>query len=271
MNSRKQEIEEKSMRKLVLLMSVLFLSLLAGCSSGEGAEAGAKVVKIGAGPDGYPQYFKEADELKGFSVDVITAIFDEMDYEIEWVLTDWNGILANLESGKVDTVANFAATEERGEHYNFTTPYYNSKTVIAAGTETQNIQSLDDLSGKTIANVLGSNYGNVLQENYPEGDYEIVTFESNDVIFTDVANGKIDAFVSGREILLAQINDKGIPLEVVGEPFGDQPVALPFKKTEENDALISEINHTIEKLKENGTLSELSVKWYGVDLLEDEQ
>src|SRR5690625_1811381 len=256
------------MRRFVVLMGVLLLSLLLGCSSDGGAEAGKKVIKIGAGPDGYPQYFKEGGELKGFSVDVIQAIFDEMGYEIEWVLTDWNGYLDNLESGQVVTVAIFAATKKRGEKYHFTTPYYNSKTVIATGEKNQNIQSLDDLSGKTIANVLGSNYENVLKEKFPDGGYEIVTFESNDVIYTDVGNGKIDGFVSGREILLTQINEKGIPLRIVGEPFGDQPVALPFKKTDENDALISEINNTIEKLRENGVLSELSEKWYGVDLLE---
>lgn len=255
------------MRKLYLLIIVLVLTVLAGCGSGDTEGTGENVIAIGASADGYPQYFKEDDELKGYSVDVIEAIFDEMDYEIEWVLTDWNGILANLESGKVDTVANFAATEERGESYNFTDPYYNTKTVIATGEETENIQSLDDLDGKTIANVLGSNYENVLQENYPDGDYEIVTFEAADVIFADVANGQVDGFVSGREILLAQINDKEMPLEIVGEGFGEQAVALPFKETEENDELILEINETIELLKENGVLSELSEKWYGIDLL----
>lgn len=257
------------MKKLAILISTILLLFIAGCASSGGAESsGEKIIKIGAGPDGYPQYFKENDELKGFSVDIITAIFDHIGYEIEWVLTDWNGILANLESGKVQTVANFAATEERGQKYNFTDPYYSSKTVIATGKDHHSIQSLDDLSGKQIANVLGSNYENVLKERYPDGNYEIVTYESNDVIFTDVAKGKIDGFVSGRELLLAQINEKNIPLEVVGEPFGDQPVALPFKKTEENDALILEINKALEELKEDGTISELSEKWYGMDLLE---
>ncbi|WP_068673559.1 transporter substrate-binding domain-containing protein [Oceanobacillus sp. Castelsardo] len=257
------------MKKLTILISTILVFFLVGCASSGGAQSsGEKVIKIGAGPDGYPQYFKEDGELKGFSVDVITAIFDHIGYEIEWVLTDWNGILANLESGKVETVANFAATEERGQKYHFTDPYYSSKTVIATGKENNSIQSLDDLNGKQVANVLGSNYENVLKETYPDDHYEIVTYESNDVIFTEVANGKIDAFVSGREILLAQINEKGIPLEVVGEPFGDQPVALPFKKTEENDAFILEINQALEELKEDGTISELSEKWYGMDLLE---
>src|SRR5699024_2789687 len=140
------------MRRFIVLISVLFLSLLLGCSTDGGEVVGKKVIKIGAGPVGYPQYFKEGGELDGRSVDVIQAIFDEVGYEIELVRTDWNGLLADVESGKVDTVANVAATNERGEKYHFTTPYYNSKTVIATGEKTQNIQSLDDLSGKTIAN-----------------------------------------------------------------------------------------------------------------------
>src|SRR5699024_9263278 len=198
-----------------MVMSFVFMYLSYGDATDSGEVDGRKSDEIGPSLDGYSKYFRERRELRGFSVDVIKDIFDEMGYEIEWVLTDWDGLLANLESGIVDTVANFAATEERGEKYHLTTPYYNSKTVIATGGKTQNIQSLDDLSGKTIANVLGSNYENVLKENFSDGDYEIVTFESNDVIFTDVGNGKIDGFVSGREILFAQINEKGIPLEVV--------------------------------------------------------
>src|SRR5690625_7577867 len=98
------------MRRFVMLISVLFLSLLLGCSTDGGEEAGKKVIKIGAGPDGYPQYFKERGEFKGFSVDVIQAIFDEMGYEIEWVVTDWNGLVANLETGKVDKMANITGT-----------------------------------------------------------------------------------------------------------------------------------------------------------------
>lgn len=261
------------MKKFTIIISGLLLFFLVGCGDQARNEEkdpdGKKVISIGAGPDGYPQYYKEDNELKGFSVDVITAIFDKLDYEIEWVLTDWNGILANLESGKVDTVANFAATEERGERYHFANPYYSTKTVIATAKEKKGIQSLDDLDGKQIANILGSNHENVLKETYPEEDYEIVTYESNDVIYTDVASGRIDGFVSGREILLAQINDIGIPLEIVGEPFGDQPVALPFEKTKENEALILEINQALEELIEEGTYSEISEKWYGMDLLEE--
>lgn len=260
------------MNKFAILLSAVFLFFAAGCgesSSSEGSTAEDKVITVGAVPDGYPHTFKEDGEFKGFVVDVFHAIFEDMGYEVDWVITDWNGVLANLQSGKVDTAINFAATEERAKTYNFTDPYYSSKAVVATAKEDARVQSLDDLEGKKLASIMGTNFENVLKENYLEEDYELVIYESVDVVYTDVATGKVDGFIYGREQLMAQINERDIPLQIVDEPFGDQPVALPFQKTEENDALIAEINQTIEKLKDNGTFSEISLKWFDIDLLEE--
>src|SRR5699024_12448476 len=106
---------------------------------------------------------------------------------------------------------------------------------------------------------------------YLKEKYEIVIYEYNDIVYTDVSYRKVDVFIYGREQLLAQISQRDIPLQIIGEPFGDQPVAFPFEKTEENDALILDINEVIKKLKEDGTFSEISLKWFDVDLLENDQ
>jgi putative amino-acid transport system substrate-binding protein len=201
---------------------------------------------------------------------MIKAIIEEAGYEIEFVITDWNGVLANLQSGKVDTASNFAATEERGQDYYFTEPYYSSKAVVAAAAEDPQIQSLDDLAGKELASIMGTNFENVLKETFPEEDYELVIYESRDVVYTDVASGRVDGFIFGREQLLAQINDRDIPLQIVEQPFGDQPVAMPFKKTEENEAIISDLNQAVETLREDGTFSDISLEYFGVDLQQDE-
>jgi len=259
------------MKKRTMLISVLLLVFLVGCGENASNEdsSGDNVVKVGATPDGYPHSFQEDGELKGFGVDVIEAIFEGMDYEVEWVLTDWNGVLANLESGKVDSAFNFALTPERAENYNFADPYYNSKAAVATAKDDGNIESLNDLEGKKLASVMGTNFENVLKEHYPDENYELVIYEAVDVIYTDVSSGKVDGFIYGREQLMAQISQRDIPLEIVDESFGEQPVALPFKESEENDALIVEINESIEELKEDGTFSEISLKWFEVDLLED--
>lgn len=260
------------MKKLIFLLSA-GLVLLTGCGgTDEGAASPSeeKVIRVGAVPDSYPTAFIEDEELRGFSVDMIKAIIEEAGYEIEFVITDWNGVLANLQSGKVDTASNFAATEERGQDYYFTEPYYSSKAVVAAAAEDPQIQSLDDLAGKELASIMGTNFENVLKETFPEEDYELVIYESRDVVYTDVASGRVDGFIFGREQLLAQINDRDIPLQIVEQPFGDQPVAMPFKKTEENEAIISDLNQAVETLREDGTFSDISLEYFGVDLQQDE-
>src|SRR5699024_4100417 len=158
-----------------------------GCGDSEAADSTSedKVIKVGAVPDGFRTSFKEDEELKGFSVDIIKAIVEEADYEIEFVITDWNGVLASLQSGKVDTASNFAATEERGQEYNFTEPYYSSKAAIATAADDDTLKEIEDITGKEIGNIMGTNFENVLNEQYPGLDYEPVTYESSDVIYTD--------------------------------------------------------------------------------------
>lgn len=270
MDERRKELVKKGM----IFLAVLFLLILAGCGEDASKEendrsSDEKLIKVGAVPDSFPTSFKEDDELKGFTVDIIKAIFEHMEYDVEWVITDWNGVLANLQTGKVDTATNFAATEERGEEYYFTSPYYNSKAVVATAEEEPKLESLNDLEGKQLASILGTNFENVLEENFPDEQYELITYESNEVVYTDVASGKIDGFIFGREQLMAQINKKDIPLQIVDEPFGDQPVAMPFQKTEENEAFIEEVNQAIEELKANGIFSEISLEYFGIDLVEE--
>lgn len=262
-------------------MGALLLVFLAACGNSASTEessesetadeSGKKVIKIGGVPDSFPTTYMEDGEITGFSAGMIMAIIEEAGYEYEWVVTDWNGVLANLQSGKVDTASNFAATEERGQDYYFTDPYYSSKASIATAKDNEEFQSLEDFKGTEVASIMGTNFENVLAENHPDLGHELVMYESTDVVYTDVSSGRIDGFLYGREQLLAQITLRDLPLRIVGEPFGNQPVAMPFKKTEENEEIIADLNAAIERLKEDGTLTEISEKYFGTDLTAEEQ
>src|SRR5699024_4966823 len=99
--------EDVYMKRISLLLIVIGVLFLAACGQEDTKEAARatdeKVIKVGAVPDGFPVSYKEDDDLKGFSVDIIKEIAKEAGYEVEWVTSDWNGVLANLQSGKVDT------------------------------------------------------------------------------------------------------------------------------------------------------------------------
>lgn len=150
------------------------------------------------------------------------------------------------------------------------TYYYHSKATIAVAPANEKIQSVEDIEEKDVGTILGTNFQNVLNEQHPEHGGNIVDYENNEVVYRDVGAGKLDAYIFGREQLLAMINDKGIPLKIAGEPFGSQPVGLPFKDNEKNRALIEEINEVIEQLKNDGTLTQISEEWYGEDMFTEE-
>src|SRR5699024_12373936 len=109
--------------------------------------------------------------------DIIKAIIKEAGYEIEWVLTDWNGVLANLQSGKIDTASNFAATAERGKDYQFTDPYYSSKAVIATAENNKTLKTIEDKNGKQIASIKCTIFDNVLKKHYPDVVFEIISYD----------------------------------------------------------------------------------------------
>ena len=205
------------MKKIYSLLVLSSLVLLSACGNGSAGAADDNIITVATTPDGYPQNYMEDSELKGFSVDVYKAIFEDLGYEIEWETTDWSGALASFETGKADTLLNFAVTPERAEKYNYTDTYYYSRAGLGVAEDNDEINSLEDVKGKKVGNVMGSNYGEVLKEQDLDNEIEIVDYEGADVIHQDVANGNVDAYVTGREILLAQVKDKGIPLKVAEE------------------------------------------------------
>ena len=53
----------------------------------------------------------------------------------------------------------------------------------------------------------------------------------------------------------------------VGDPVFYEPLAAAFDKTvEDNDSLVAAVDAIIGEMHADGTLSELSQQWYGMDL-----
>lgn len=81
-----------------------------------------------------------------------------------------------------------------------------------------------------------------------------------------MANGRVDAYVNGRSVLLAQIEKTGLPLKIVGNPIVYEEVGYPFAKDKKHDKLREEFNKAIKELREDGTLKKLSEKYFKDDV-----
>lgn len=256
------------MRKLQLLVvALLTVGLLLTACSSSGKDEEGKVLRVGATGQSYPNSYKDGDKLVGFDVEVIEKIAENLGYTVKWTNTDFSGLLGQLETNKIDTIANaVAVTSERKEKFAFTDAYSYVGVTIVTHEDNTHIQTLDDLKGKTVSGVLGSQNVKNLQNFDKNNEIELRTYETRDGAQNDVLNKRVDGYVNAKASLLAEIQKNNLPLKFVGEPFHYEDIAFPFVSNENNEKLIEQINAEIKKLQDDGTLKEISMKYYGEDI-----
>lgn len=249
-------------RKLNITLAALSLSV---ASSLFAATAQAETLRVGMSGGYFPFTFVEQDELKGFEVDVMNAVGEITGDDIEFVTASFSGLAGMLESGRIDTIANqITITPEREAKYAFTEPYVydGAQVVVRAGNDS--IQGVEDLSGKSVAVNLGSNYEQLLREQPNADEIDIRTYESN--IEQDVALGRVEAFVMDRVSATQVIKEKGLPLELAGQPFSTIENALPFRDDEAGREQRDRVGAALAELRDNGELREISEKWFNTDI-----
>ena len=228
--------------------------------------AQAETLNVGMSGGYFPFTFVKLDELQGFEVDFINAVAKETGDEVNFVTMSFSGLIGALESGRIDTIANqITITPEREAKFAFSQPYVfdGAQVVVKEGNE-DTIGSVEDLSGKTVAVNLGSNFEELLNELPNAGEIDIRTYESN--IAQDTALGRVDAFVMDRVSSAQLIAESPLPLALAGKPLSEIRNALPFRNDDEGQALRDRFDAAITKLKEDGTLTEISEKWFGSDI-----
>lgn len=255
-------------RYLTLTLALVLVLIVSACSgSNAGGADGKKVLRVGATGQSYPNSYKEGDKLVGFDVEVIEKIAANLGYSVEWTNSDFGGLMGQLETGKIDTIANaVAVTEERKAKYDFSVPYSYAGVTIVTHKDNANINTLDDLKGKTVAGVFGSQNVKNLEKFDTKGEIKVRTYENRDGAQNDVLNKRVDGYVNAKSSLLAEIKKQNLPLKFVGDPFHYEDVGFPFVKKDENAALVEQINAEIQKLRDDGTLKQISEKYFGEDI-----
>ncbi|MGM3173450.1 amino acid ABC transporter substrate-binding protein [Dickeya lacustris] len=253
------------MKKITLSALTLAAAfLIAGC---DGQKSGEKVLRVGATGQSYPSAFKQDNKLVGFDVEVAETIAKDLNYKVEWVTADFSGLMGQLEASKLDTIANVVAiTPARQEKYSFSTPYSYYGSQIVTHKDNTNINTLDDLKGKTVAGVLGSNHVNNLKKAFADGSVTIRTYETRDGAMSDALAKRVEGYINSRPILLAEINKRNLPFKMVGEPLVVEQVGFPFHKDSQGDALRKQFDDQLTKMRNDGRLKALSVKYFGEDI-----
>ncbi|MGQ2903609.1 MAG: transporter substrate-binding domain-containing protein [Neoaquamicrobium sediminum] len=230
-------------------------------------------------PEYPPQSFlNDANEMDGFDVDVGKEIAKRLGVELKIVTPTWEVITAGGWAGRWDmSVGSMTPTASRAEVLSFPAVYYYTPASFAVHTDSS-AATLADLDGKVIGTCGGCTYDAYLNkdlvidaEGAPPFEYqvtagEIRTYETDTNAFDDLRLGdgvRVDAVFSALPTIQEAIKN-GYPMKVVGEPAFYEPLSVATDKGDaEFDAKIAEV---VGAMHEDGTLTALSEKWYGVDL-----
>ena len=209
-------------------------------------------------------YHDESDTLVGYDVEVSRAIAEKLGVEPEYVESDWDSLFAGLDAGRYDMVCNgVEVTEERAKTYYFTTPYGYIHTALAVRKDNTDITSFEDLKGKTTANSLASTYME-LAESYGATVQGIDTLEETIQL---LAAGRIDATLNADVSFYDYLNvHPDADFKIVAQTEDASHVAIPLRKGDNSATLLEAVNNAIDELRADGTLKELSEKYFGQDI-----
>jgi len=238
----------------------------------------AGVIRMSTDPAYPPQSELVDGEIVGFDIDVGREIATRLGVDLALETPDWALVSAGSWSDRWDfSVGSMTITSSREEVLDFTQPYYYTPAQLAAHADT-GITAPEGLAGKTICMGEGTTYLEWMNGTLdfgsespdatpPEGSLPVTRTTDRDCA-QEWGLGRIDyeGWLSSSTTVQGAI-DAGLPIVPVGEPVFYEPLAVAFDKTvEDNDSLVAAVDAIVAEMHADGTLSELSLKWYGADL-----
>jgi len=201
-------------------------------------------------------------DLTGYDVEVARAVAKEIGVDIRFEETQWDAIFAGLEAGRFDAIANqVSITPEREASYTFSNPYTYSTGVIVTAEGTSDITSFDDLAGKTAAQSLTSNWYTLAEQS----GTTVEAVEGWAQAAALVEQGRVDATINDKLTFLdyqKQKGDTGLVIAAETDDFSRSAFAFASG----SDSLARAVDDALAVLAENGTLAEISEKFFGDDV-----
>ena len=208
-------------------------------------------------------YHDASDTLTGFDVELGALLAQSLGVKPEFHEVPWESILVGVEQSVFDIACNGVGyTEERAQKFSFSDPYLYTEAVLVVRGDNTSIHTLADLKGRKTSNSPNSTYAQ-LAENYGATvDYVDTLGETMMMI----EQGRVDATINAKGSVDSYLEEHPDANIKIVQTVAGEPVCYPIRKGKQTEALLSAINAFLSQARADGTLSNLSVKYFGTDL-----
>ena len=173
----------------------------------------------------------------------------------------WDAKNMELESGNIDCIWNGFTMTGREDEYTWSEPYMENSQVVVV-MEDSGIETLEDLAGKIVEVQADSSAEAALKE-MPDLTSTFGTLQTTpdyNTAFMDLEMGiAMDVIVAGY-----QMQEREGSFKILEESLASEEYAIGFKKG--NTELCEKVQQTLEEMAADGTMAEISEKWFGEDI-----
>lgn len=209
-------------------------------------------------------YHNDNDELVGFDVDAAKTVCERLGVKARFIELPWERIFASLERRECDIVVDgVEITSERLKRFYFTQPYAYDRMALITQLGNNNINSFEDLKGRTSGNTPDTTYYQIA-EKYGAILIETDPFEETMRLLSE---NRIESTLNSDVCFYNyMLMNPGAPARIAALSETATPVAIVCRRDESNLTFLNELNQILTELHSDGTLDRLSLKYFGRDI-----
>jgi polar amino acid transport system substrate-binding protein len=232
--------------------------------------------------ESYPPFgFIDAgNQLAGFDVDVARAFAARLGVTLKLATPGWETIMSGRWQGRWDIcICSMSPTEARAKVLSLPVRYYSSPAVLTVHKDEPHIKTVADISGKRVGVGMGSSYEAYVNKTLVIPGAAPITFPFRDVLaipgdetvnFRNLALGpgvRLDAIISDFATAKAAVDSSHV-LKIVGPVIYSEPNVVATEKGDADwDRTVARL---FDAMKADGTLANISQRWFGRDITRDD-
>jgi polar amino acid transport system substrate-binding protein len=219
------------------------------------------------------EFYDENNDAVGLDVDIANALGDVLGVDVEFQNAGFDSLLPSLDAERYDIIMSaMSVNPEREQVVDFIEYFTAGTGIIVATGNPENISTLDDLCGKTVAVQKGTIHvdtflgtteapGGKDQECKDAGNegITVLEFDTDPEAVQALIAGQADANVADFPVAAYSASQVGAGVELVSTQIDPGPYGIAVRKS--STALRDALQQAFDQILEDGTYDEILEKW----------